>query len=489
MTNQSLPFGEWLPDLPAISNPGSTLALNVLPHQGSFLQMHALASTTNALSASCRGAASMSDKDGVTEDFCGDATKLYRQASNVWADKSGATYNTASTGGYWEFLKWGEGVIATNFADAVQYKAFGASGNFAALSGSPPKAKHIGSVRSFVVLGDIDDGTHQPSTIAWSGQNAETSWGNPDPATQSDRQMLSGDGGKVMSVLSGDIGVIMQERSIWTMEYTGPPVVFKLSEVFVGVGTPAARSCVRHGNSVFFFGQDGFYQYDIGQGLTRIGDKKVDLWFQARVSKNDYWKITSAIDVPNAKVVWSYPTGAGDPNELLIYDWTTGQWSYAEQDHQIIYKGRAAGTTLEGLDSISASLDALADSLDADAWKGGALALYGFDTANKSGAFNGAAKTARLETTEMSLPDGSIFFCNSTRPLVQSDGSGTNSVYLGTRNLLDANYSFGSAATANSIGEHNFRKAARYMRFRCDIAGGFERAIGVRVNVKANGVR
>lgn len=50
-------------------------------------------------------------------------------------------------------------------------------------------------------------------------------------------------------------------------------------------------------------------------------------------------------------------------------------------------------------------------------------------------------------------------------------------------------YSFGSGATANSIGEHNFRKAARYMRFRCDIAGGFERAVGVRVNVKSNGVR
>lgn len=487
--NQNLPFGEWLPDLPAISNPGSTLALNVMPHQGSFLQMKSLSVTSDALSAACRGAASMSDKDGNTEDYAGDTTKLYRQASNAWADKSGATYTTAATGGYWEFLKWGEGVIATNFADAVQYKALGAGTNFAALGGSPPKARHIGSVRSFVVLGDIDDGTHQPSTIAWSGQNAETSWGNPNPATQSDRQLLSGDGGAVMAVLSGDIGVVMQERSIWTMEYTGPPVVFRLSEVSVGVGTPAARSCVRHGNTIFFFGQDGFYRYDIGQGLTRIGDKKVDLWFQSRVSKDDYWKITSAIDVPNAKVVWGYPTGAGDPDELLIYDWTTGQWSYAEQDHQIIYKGRAAGTTLEGLDSISASIDALADSLDSDAWKGGALALYGFDTSNKSGAFNGAVKTARLETTELALPDGSTFFCNSTRPLVQGDGSGTNTVYLGTRNLLDANYSFGSGATANSIGEHNFRKAARYMRFRCDIAGGFERAVGVRVNVQSNGVR
>ena len=486
-TNTDLSFGEWMPDMPDIANPGVTLAQNVIPHVGGYRQFSALATNSSALTTAAIGAASFSDDSGNTESYAGITQKLYRLQDATWADKSGATYATGNEG-YWEFLKWGQGVIATNFADPVQYKTMGAGTNFADLSGSPPKAYHIGAVQNIVVLGNINDGTHYADTIAWSGFNAETNWGNPNPATQSDRQKLAGDGGDVQAILGGDVGVIFTERSIWTMEYVGPPLIFQLKEVSVGVGTPAPRTCVRHGNSVFFYGEDGFYRYDIGRGLTQIGHSKVNLWFADRVSKDNYHKITAAIDVPNSKVAWGYPTGGGNPDEILFYDWQTDQWSYAEQDHEVLFLGRAQGVTLAGLDAYG-NLDTLTLSFDADAWKGGALALYGFFTDHKSGVFNGAAKTARIETQELASPDGQKLLLNEVRPLVQGVGTGTNTVYLGTRNVLDENYAFGSGVTANAIGSHPVRSSARYHRIRCDIAGGFQRAIGVRVNAIPNGER
>lgn len=485
--NLDIPFGEWLPDLADLSNPGVTIAKNVMPHLESYRSMPALSVTTDALTAACQGAVAYSDKDGNSEVYAGDAGKLYRLATDTWEDKSGTAYSTAASG-FWRFTKWGEKVIATNGVDPVQIKDFGTAGSFAALSGSPPVAKHISTVRSFVVLGDVNDGTRYPNKVQWSGQNLETSWGSV-PATQADSQVLTGDGGAVQAIAGGDVGVIVQERSIWEMRYEGPPIIFRFDETAPGIGTSAPRSVTRFGSSVFFFGNDGFYRYDVGAGAQRIGDKKVDNWFLARVNRALLSQMVGAIDYANSKVVWAYPTGATSlqNDELLIYDWSIGRWSYVETATETIYAGRSVAYTLEGLDSVSASLDALASSLDAFEWQGGALSLWGFDTTHKAGAFGGAAMDATIETAEVGTPDAGMIYVNGMVPLI--DGSTTNTVYVASRNTQNADYSYGAGIAANSIGEHNTRTAARYLRFKVDTSGEFNHAKGVRARIRNNGIR
>ncbi len=486
MLNRTLNFGEWTPDLVDIGSE-VTEAKNVIPHAGSYRPFPSLAITSDALTAYCRGAIALQDKSGNVEVFAGDLAKLYRIASAAWADKSGATYTT-TTKGFWRFAKYGEQVIATNLADAVQIKALGAAGNFGDLSGSPPKSKCLAVVKSFVVLGDIDDGTHYPNKIAWSGQNLETSWGS-NPATQADSQLLAGDGGAIQAITSGSVGVIIQERSIWEMTYQGPPVIFSLNETSPGLGTPAPQSVVQYGNVIYFLGNDGFYQYVIGQGPTPIGDKKCDLWLLNRIEKTNIHRMIGAVDIPNGKVIWAYPTGEGDCNEMLVYDFKTGQWAYVETDTETIFAGRAEGLDIDSFNAAGyTNIDTVPASLDADIWKGGALALYGFNTANKSGAFNGPALTSRLETTELARSDGQLTYVDSMRPLVQSN-SATNTLYVGTRNNLNDPIVYSNAVVANVIGEHNHRAAARYIRCRVDTAGGFDLATGVRIKAQANGIR
>ena len=268
-------------------------------------------------------------------------------------------------------------------------------------------------------------------------------------------------------------------------------------KLFVAANNMAGRhqtkfSVVRYGNSVFFLSESGFQRYDIGKGTTPIGDQKVDRWFLDRVNKESYYTISSAIDPANSKVVWSYANGASGNDELLIYDWKSGRWGYAVIDTEIIFDGLSPGYTMDSLDSVGGNtytLDSLPASLDSDLWKGGAAGLYGFNTSHRSGDFTGAALTARLESEEVGSENTNILTCNNVLPLVEGS-TATNTVYVATRANQNSDITYSSGVTVNSAtGQHNLRKSARYMRFRVDIAGGFDHALGVRANIAAKGLR
>ena len=73
-----IPFGEYLPDLPALGNPGATVAKNVIPHLAGYKPLSSLVTFSGALTARCQGAFSAIDTAGVTNVYAGDATSLYR---------------------------------------------------------------------------------------------------------------------------------------------------------------------------------------------------------------------------------------------------------------------------------------------------------------------------------------------------------------------------------------------------------------------------
>ena len=75
--------------------------------------------------------------------------------------------------GHWDFIKFGEVVIAFNGVDAPQAWTLDGSSDFGALAGSPPTFKHAAVVGNFVVTG------FQPTaqtTGGWSSFNSRTSW-------------------------------------------------------------------------------------------------------------------------------------------------------------------------------------------------------------------------------------------------------------------------------------------------------------------------
>ena len=110
-----VPFGEWLPDLPDHVNPGATQAKNVFPAVNSYRPFNSISNTSsNALTARGQGGRAFKSDSGVVSIFAGDATKLYRLVANSFVDESGGTTFSTASEGYWDFVRFGETVIAFN---------------------------------------------------------------------------------------------------------------------------------------------------------------------------------------------------------------------------------------------------------------------------------------------------------------------------------------------------------------------------------------
>ena len=475
-----LPFGEWLPDQPDLGNAVSVVT-NAIPQVSSYRSVRELTAVTNALTAACVGGFWAQQSDGTYFGFAGDATKLYSLSGGTYSDVSIlAGYSGVDS---WEFVKWGDRVIAVSLSATTQYFDMGASSLFADLPGSPPKAKTIAAVRDFIVMGNIDDGTQRPNRIQWGGYNSSELW-TSSLATQSDYQDLFGRGGDVQKITPGEIGYIFQEHSIRRMTYVGPPKIFQIDEIEKDRGAFAANSVVWFGNMYFYYSHDGFYVFD-GQVSTPIGAEKVDRFFKADFDTTDTNLMRGAIDRKNKMVLWAYPSTSKGRNCIITYRWDVRKWGWIDQDTEILLEHASAGYNLDTLDSIMTDIDATSINMESEAYLGGDIALAGFDTAHKLATFTGDYLAAEIETGEMLPPDGKRVAIKSARPL--SDG--VISLQIGTRDNQNDNYAYGLAQTENTKGEMNFRTSARYHRAKATITGGANHMTGIELFFRLEGRR
>ena len=204
----NLKFGSWMPDQPDYHSGGATEAKNVIPFANSYLPLKAVTQITDAIDARARGAISVRDSSGQAYLFTGDATKIYSLSADVHTNISKSGNYSISEEENWEFIKFGETVIAISIDQTTQSITLGGS-LFADLAGSPPKARHGAIVANFVVLGNINDGTARPNRVKWSGINSSTSWAD-SATTQSDYQDLFSNelkgGGDIQAITGGEYG-------------------------------------------------------------------------------------------------------------------------------------------------------------------------------------------------------------------------------------------------------------------------------------------
>jgi len=186
-------------------------------------------------------------------------------------------------------------------------------------------------------------------------------------------------------------------------------------------------------------------------------------------------RITAAIDPLNSLYAIAFPDRSasnGNPNHLFVYNWAIDRWAHIQPGafDMIFSAATQQGFTVEGLDSVSSSLDALPFSLDSSVWAGVASRLLGaFDTTHKVGFFNGPALAATVETLEDAPGNGRLVRVRSARPLV--DGAAA-SITLGTRNRQSDAVTWGSAVPANVLGACPMNTATRYLRGRVTVPAG-----------------
>jgi hypothetical protein len=492
-----IPFGEWLPDQPDLENPGATEAKNVVPSTAkSYGPLSTLGSVTDALDARCQGAFSARrDSDGGTYLFAGDAAKLYLAPAQAFSDVSQAavTYDCPATEN-WEFTQYGDRVIAVNINDAPQSYVLASSTEFADLGGSPPKARHVNTIRDWVFLGNLDiSGTRYPSSVQWSAIDNPADWptiGSADAASkQSDLQTFPSGGWvqKIIGGVGGVDGAIFQEYAIRRVVYEGPPTVFGFYEVERARGTPAPNSVVNaDGDVAFYLGEDGFYAFN-GLESAAIGSQKVDRWFFADLNQSYFERIVGAADPIGKRVWWIYPSSNssdGTPDSAIVFNWDIGRWSYARFDSQWLFSALSAGYTLEGLDALGYTLDTLPLSLDARAWTGGRLLLSAFTTDHKQALFTGTALEATLETGEFGGPG--LSFLSGVRPYV--DG-GSPTVTARHRATPQASLTDVGPNSVDADGMAHFTISDRYFRAQVIVPAGssWTHAQGIDADIEDEG--
>lgn len=496
---QFIPFGEWTPDLPTLKNKGATVAKNVIPDFRSYRPFPQLTQYSNSLASQVKGATIARDSAGNYYNYAGDNTRLYSLNALSWTNVTNLSgdYNTASED-YWEFTQFGNVIIAVNGsnADVPQAISVGAA-NFANLSGGPPRAKHIASVRDFVVMGNISATATSPQMVRWCAINNATSW-TPDAATLADFQDLPGDGGHVQKVVGGEYGVIFQERAIYRMDWVGSPLVFQFNKVQTNIGTLAPQSVVSYRNFVFYLSEDGFYMFD-GSNVKPIGEGKIDRTFFADLDVNHIWRVHAVIDPVRKIVAWGYPGPGnvdGSCNRVMIYNWGADRWSRIEDVNiDLLFRHATTAITLDNLDTINTNIDLLQVTFDSFQFAGGTYQLGAFRTDHDLQVFNGSAMPATVETGEFQFSrdkDG-VTYVTEVRPVVDGidPDSHIPSIAIATRITLQETSTYAVAVQPGSSGFASVRSVGRFHRFRLttDTGADFEHLQGIDVTGVEEGYR
>ena len=478
MATTKLTFGEWMPDQPSVSG-ALTDAKNVVSQAIGYGPFPAPVtfSTSNA-AEDLTSLYAAKQPNGDTALFAAGLTKIYT-VSGVGAITQVKTGMTTANADRVRFTQFGKTVISCNNADKLQAWTLGTSTSFADLSATAPIAKFITVVRDFVVCANTFETTQQQYRVRWSALNDETDW-TENVNTQSDYQDIP-DGGQIVGIRGGEFGLVLMEKGITRMSYIGTPFIFQFDNISRGKGCIAAGSIAQVQGVTFFLSDDGFYSCD-GQQVTAIGSEKVDRWFFANADESAFDTMSAAIDPVRKLVIWNFKTTFAQ-RKLVIYNFRTQKWTYGDAGTDFISDASTSATTLEGLDSISNSIDALTVSLDSILYMGGKYFLGG-----TSGAYvvtyNGANATANIVTGDLNAGGRSVV--TLARPLI--DG-GSATVSVASRTLLSEQTSFGTAVAADSDNRVSLRGNGNYHQFQVTPTGTWKTAVGLDVEFQGQGVR
>ena len=332
---------------------------------------------------------------------------------------------------------------------------------------------------------DGSDGT-KPYRLWWSGINNATSW--TSGTNLSDYQDIA-DLGDCTGLVGGEYAIALFERGIVRGQFVGAPLIYQFDKIHTSRGCAVAGSVASIGaQQVFFLSDDGFYMLR-GAELVPIGAEKVNNYFFKRLKTANRENMRAAVDPLQQIVIWAFPSvdsADGSNDELIIYNYFLNRWSRAVVGCDALAPLFTAGYTLEQLDNISSSIDALPASLDDGVFMGGTF-FFAAAKDKKVQSFTGDRLDAVIDTGEFQVGKNRSLV-NTIIPYVDGQ-SPTVTAQVGSRALPSDDVTFSTAASVTSEGFVPVRSEGRYHRVRLNISGIWDQAQGVDVDARATGLR
>jgi hypothetical protein len=380
-----------------------------------------------------------------------------------------AHYSSLSSNAQWQFVQCGNLVFVTQANEVLQVYDLTSATAFSNSLGSPPQAAYISVVGRFLVLSGL---LSLPYRIQWSGLNSFNAAASWTSGTNSSDFQDFPDGGIVRGVAGGEFGTIFQDQAIRRMSYIpGSPLIFQIERISDQKGLFAPYSIIRAGETIYFYAGQGFHKISPGGLPEQVGRERVDRTFLADLDKTSLQLFMGAADPRGTLIYWAYKSGAGAIglyDKILGYDTALDRWFPISSSGEYLLGISQAGVTLESLDAISSSIDALTLTLDAYATSVQPQ-IAQFDSNHKQGFFTGANLEATLESSEQGTDEDRIFV-NGFRPITDA---ATFYGSCSSRETQQATATAGTEVLINSrTGRCDMRRSTRYSRFKGRIPAG-----------------
>lgn len=500
-------LGPWRPDLPALNNPGVTVARNVLPAIGSMQGSIAYEpikkpSLYSAASLPSRplGVIAGQDINGNGRVYAGCAEGLYKlnPADLNWTTAGREDpYITGSE--KWNFTKYGSWVIGTNYVNPPQFIDTNENETFDDLT-TLVQAKYVCTSRGFVVVANTNDAFDGavPYRVRWSGLEQPQSW-DFSLTTQADFQDINGGSGIIQGIVGGEDVTIFMKNSIIKMTYFGTPTIWQFDEIIQGKGCSVPESIITVEGVTYFLSDDGFYAYNGSKNLTRIGEGKIDKYFLGYANTDQFRYMSVAADPVKKLIYWSYSSKDaidGTPDKLLVFNYAIGEFSEADSEVDFICTTVSLPWTIEQLDQFG-TIENLPAPLDSAVWSGGNNQLTGMNADGSIYLFAGENQTATIETAEQFMIEqlmqmnpnieGDRTIVMRVRPMF--DGSGLATIRVGSRLQSNGNVIWSGLSAVNQSGWAPIRQQGRYHRVRFILTGNFTEAMRLQYDVVPAGFR
>ncbi len=445
-----IPFGAYTPDQAEHLTDGLVTCDGVYPIANGYAPVKDFSEIADALDAKFRGGASFVASNGTARMLAGDATDLYTLGGGVWTSVSGSH----TVNGRWAFTQFGDDIIATFGSTPVTYDL--TTDTAGTLTGSPPTADLCCTVRDFVILGR-DNGNNQ--LIANCGQGDVTNW-----ATDGAGEVPLYTGGKLMGLVGGEYGLLIQRFSVKRLTYTGDNTSpWQVDEISTNYGCKAEGSVATAGRLTFFYSDRGFVLCD-GNDVKPIGAEKIDRTFAAAYGDSDLDNMWSAVDPVRTIVVWAMP------GKLWMYNWTLDRWSTASVSVSAVFNSFSEAVSIDDLDALYGDLDSIPYSLDDPRFAGGSprLTVVHFD--GRFGVLGGDNVAATLTLPFMELADNRVSRVSFVRPL--TDATDGISLVTNSRQRLGDTGTNATFSYFHASGDMPVRLAARSIRFSLQYEAG-----------------
>ena len=267
---------------------------------------------------------------------CASDTRAWNQPTSTGA----SDFSSEIT--QWSLDNWGEDVVANRRKGSIYYWDTDASTTplratlvSGATNSTPTTVNSIivsPNDRHLIALGSNSfnttaspTGTFDPMTVRWSDQEDYTNWVPSVSSTSG--EVVVADGTKIVGgVRSRNAINVWTDNSLWTMQYVGPPFIFRMQQIGTNCGLISQHAAVDYDGRAVWMGYDNFYVFD-GQVKSLPCTVRRYVFDRLNVDQKD--KIFCGINSEFKEIVWLYPsTNSTECDSYVIWSPDENYWTY-----------------------------------------------------------------------------------------------------------------------------------------------------------------